>query len=128
MAEAKLLARGDVVLVRLPEHLPTGHEQQGTRPAVVVGIPELLGRPRFPVVLVVPLTSDRGQPWAFNSPQLYPRLPAGAGGLPSASLALVDQTRGLGLERVASFLGGLTPEECRPSSDALQRMVGGALT
>jgi hypothetical protein len=32
------LGRGDVILVRLPAHQPSGREQEGQRPAVIVGI------------------------------------------------------------------------------------------
>ena len=30
---------GDVVFVNLPSHNPKGHEQEGRRPAVIVGVP-----------------------------------------------------------------------------------------
>lgn len=49
----------DVISALLPEHAPGGHEQQGLRPTVVVGVPELLGEPRFEVLVVVPMTTDR---------------------------------------------------------------------
>jgi len=42
---------GDVIIVQLPTHQPGGHEQKGIRPAIAVGLPNLLGRPRFPVIL-----------------------------------------------------------------------------
>ena len=83
----KRLAAGDLVLARFPEHVPAGHEQTGVRPAVVVGLPEALGMPRYPVIWVTPLTTDRGQVWATRSPQLYPQVPAGAAALPADSIA-----------------------------------------
>jgi len=60
MAVTSLLQPGDVVIALFPEHVPAGHEQRGVRPAIVLGFPEKLGQPRFPVVLVAPLTTDRG--------------------------------------------------------------------
>jgi len=54
----QLLKCGDVVFVNLPSHNPKGHEQEGKRPAVVVGVP--LGDVRYPVVVVVPLTTQFG--------------------------------------------------------------------
>ncbi len=120
---ARRLAQGDIVLARFPEHLPSGHEQHGLRPALVVGLPDLLGQPRFPVVLLIPLTTDRRQAWASRSPRLYPTLPAGAGGLPIDSLALLDQTRSLDWERVARYLGTLPAEAYRPIRDGLRALL-----
>ena len=42
----------DVLLIALPQNLPPGHEQQGPRPAIVVGLPHQLGKPRYPMLLV----------------------------------------------------------------------------
>ncbi len=120
---AERLAPGDIVVVRFPEHIPPGHEQHGAQPAVVLGLPEVLGEPRFPVVLVAPLTTDRGQLWAERSPALYSRLPAGAGGLPSASIVLLDQVRFLGLERVAAYLGTVRTDAYQPICHGLQRLL-----
>lgn len=47
---------GDVLRVQFPAQRPPGHEQIGTRPAVVVGIPDRVGAPRFPSLMVVPFT------------------------------------------------------------------------
>jgi mRNA interferase MazF len=96
------LAVGDVVLAQFPEHLPPGHEQQGLRPAIVVGLPDRLGLPRFPIVALVPLTTDRGEAWSTHNPALYPRLAARTGGLRVDSLALLDQVG----ERMALSGGG----------------------
>jgi mRNA interferase MazF len=41
------LAPGDVVMVAFPRHNPRGHEQEGMRPAIVVGVPH--GPMRFPL-------------------------------------------------------------------------------
>ena len=49
---------GDVVFVNLPSQNPKGHEQEGRRPAVIVGVP--LKNVRYPVVVVVPLTTQFG--------------------------------------------------------------------
>ncbi|WP_375496901.1 hypothetical protein [uncultured Nostoc sp.] len=39
MLQPDLLECGEVIIVSLPTSIPRGGEQQGTRPAVVVGIP-----------------------------------------------------------------------------------------
>ncbi len=46
-----------------------GHEQEGRRPAVIVGVP--LGDVRYSVVVVVPLTTQFGA-WGKRNPVLYP--------------------------------------------------------
>jgi hypothetical protein len=57
---ADLVTFGDILLVMLPTHAPAGHEQEGVRPAVVVGLPERAGQPRFSTLLVIPLTTQEG--------------------------------------------------------------------
>jgi mRNA interferase MazF len=119
MIQPDLLECSDVVIVALPTHTPRGHEQQGTRPAVVVGISreEL----RYPMLVVAPLTTQTGS-WALNNPSLYPRLEAGAGGLPQSSIVLLDQVRGLDMRRVSTYLGTLTPVQYAPIFEGLMQL------
>ncbi len=84
------LAPGDVVEVALGRVLPPGHEQAGTRPAVAVGLPQ--PPLRYPVLLVVPLTTLHGV-WADANRRVHPELAAGAAGLHAHSVALCDQIR-----------------------------------
>lgn len=107
-----------------PEHDPSGHEQEGPRPAVLVGRPTNAGRPRFPVLMLAPITTFREQAWVAAAPELYPVLPAGAGGLRVASVVLVDQTRALDASRVSRLLGPLTPEEYVPVHSAVRLIFG----
>lgn len=115
-----LLARGDVVILALPTHAPRGHEQQGTRPAVVVGV--LWGEVRYPMVAIAPLTTQSGS-WALSNPSLYPRLEAGAGGLPQSSIVLLDQMRGLDTRRVLEYLGTLTWDQYAPIFEGLMQLL-----
>ncbi|MBX6377719.1 MAG: type II toxin-antitoxin system PemK/MazF family toxin [Clostridia bacterium] len=102
------LEPGDVLLVHLPGHVPLGHEQEGARPAVVLGVPP---EPvRFGVIIVAPATTSAGR-WARRNPLIYPSLPAGAGGLPRPSIVLLDQVRALDLRRTVEYLGTLAPAE-----------------
>jgi mRNA interferase MazF len=117
------LAPGDVILARFAVRNPTGHEQEGLRPAVVVGIPADLGQPRYWLVLVVPLTSQQGQPWASAAPLLYPALPVGAGGLATASIALLDQLCSLDGQRVTDWYGSLGAGEYAPILAGLTQML-----
>ncbi len=114
---------GDIITVRFPQQNPQGREQEGYRPAIVVGFPHRLGIPRFLLIVVIPMTTDRGQTWAIDSPNLYPLFAAGVGGLRSPSIALLDQVRVLDVNRIVDFRGSLTPEEYEPVLTELQRMI-----
>jgi mRNA interferase MazF len=104
-------------------HVPGGREQQGYRPAVVVGIPERLGVPRFEVLIVVPITADRDQQWSERSPALYPRLEKGTANLRSSSICLLDQVRAIGAERVRGYRGALDAEQYHPIHNGLRRIM-----
>jgi mRNA interferase MazF len=105
------LAVGDVITVVIPERVPPGHEQEGLRPAVVVGLPDRLGPARFPVVLIVPFSSYKGQPWVEAAPARYPRFEEGTARLRSPSVALLDQVLSVDVRRVRNRRGRLTPEQ-----------------
>jgi mRNA interferase MazF len=117
----RLLAIGDVVIVDLPSRRPTGHEQEGRRPVIVVGIPEQLDIPRFPALLIVPLTSDKGQPW--SSRRLYPKLPKEAAGLDADSIALLDQLCALDPSRLLRFLGRLNQQHLHTVQEGLRQIL-----
>lgn len=101
---------GDVILATFPHSVPYGHEQAGKRPAIVVGLPQKLGTPRFPMLLVVPLTTQIGH-WATQNPKLYPIIQAGTAGLARESVALIDQLRGIDHSRVDRYISSLNRED-----------------
>lgn len=111
------LRAGEILAVTLPRLVPPGREQQGLRPAVVVAIPD---RPRYPMLVIVPLTSNVGS-WADGNP-LYPILEAGAGGLRSRSTLLTDHVRGLDERREFVRIGALSAEEYAPVREAMARL------
>lgn len=119
-----MLAAGAVFVADFPEHDPSGHEQEGPRPAVLVGLPTNAGRPRFPVLMLAPVTTFRGQAWALGAPGLYPVLGAGAGGLRADSVVLVDQIRALDASRLSRYLGLLTPDDYAPVRTAVRLVFG----
>lgn len=123
MSRSVPLKLGDVIVARLPQQVPNGREQEGYRPAVVVGLPQRAGTGRYPMLLVVPVTTHRGQPWASAAPGLYPVLTAGAGGLPADSVVLTDQLRALDADRVARHLNTLTTSEYAPIHTALRSIL-----
>jgi len=76
------------------------------------------------MMLIAPLTSDHGQPWARQSPDLYPSLPARTAGLRVDSLVLLDQVRSLDEDRIAGYLGTLPVDLYAPISRRLREMFG----
>ena len=118
-----LLAIGDLVIARFPSQKPQGREQEGIRPALIVGFPQKIGIPRFLLTLAAPLTTDRRQSWVLASPELYPKLSIGQGNLPRNSIVLLDQIRAIDLNRIYRYLGTLTIEEYQPIFSGIQTML-----
>lgn len=118
-----ILQIGDVVTAKFPSQNPSGREQEGYRPAIVVGIPSRLGKPRFPLVFVVPMTTDRGQEWANINPNLYVRFSAGVANLKSPSIALLDQVRAIDISRIVAYRGSLTHQQYETIAESLQKIM-----
>ena len=111
-----MLQRGTLVIVDLD---PTsGHEQRGTRPAVVVSDPEVSSDQRFPMICVVPVTATPG------TGALYPVLAPGDSGLSRASYALIDQLRTISKSRVRSVHGQIHPSELKALDKGLYLFLG----
>ena len=110
------LPRGTVILVELDPTI--GHEQRGVRPCVVVGDPVATHHQRFPLVVVVPVTSTPGVG------ALYPRIGAGSGGLVRESWALADQVRAIDKRRVLRAYGQIAPAELQQIDRALLFILG----
>lgn len=122
MSRTRPLQHGDILEIDFPMRRPSGHEQEGIRPAVVIAIPEILGYPRYAVVMVAPLTRDQQQPWLVKGADLYPRLEAGAGGIPVASAVLLDQISSVDVMRIKKSIGVLTPMQYAPIAERINTM------
>ena len=111
----------EVFLVALPRPDSPGHEQIGLRPAVVVGLPDSVATPRYPMLIIAPVSTRRG-PWSLASPELYPELRAGAGGLPKDSIVLLDQIRSIDARRIKGTFGRLDARDYEPLRLGLARI------
>ncbi|MFS8116990.1 MAG: type II toxin-antitoxin system PemK/MazF family toxin [Microcoleus sp.] len=112
-----------VVLINFPTQIPPGREQENTRPAVVVALPNVTGITRFSLIIVVPLTTQQGD-WATRNSTLYPQLQAGMGNIRYDSTVLLDQIRAVDIKRVLGYRGDLTAEEYQPIANGLKAMFG----
>ena len=104
----------EVWLVRLDPI--EGHEQAGTRPAVIVSRDEL-NRSGWSLCFGVPLsTRDRGSP-------LHVEVAPPEGGVRTTSYALVDQMRALDRSRLVERWGAVEPETHRRIAAIVLRIV-----
>jgi mRNA interferase MazF len=114
------MRRGDVVWVDLDP--ARGNVADKRRPAVIVSneganrIAEALGRG---VVTVVPVTSQTGKIFPFQV-----LLPARSCGLSRASKAQAEQVRSVSVQRIAGFVGRLSPGLLDEVDDALRLHLG----
>jgi mRNA interferase MazF len=113
------LSVGAVILVALPSNQPRGREQEGRRPAIIVGLP--IGKTRYPMAVVLPITTATGS-WADRNPDLYYRLNAGMAGLTRDSVVLTDQIRAIDVTRISGYLGSLTATQYEPIAIALKQL------
>jgi len=113
---------GVVLVVEFPEASPSGREQAGERPAVVVGMPDFVGTPVYPGLILVPFTT-RLDKLSGYTPELYPLYPVGVAGLTRPSAALTDQVRYVDHARLRNALGRMTEDEFEPIRKALQKML-----
>ena len=96
--------RGDVVRVQLPRPAgPSGREQFGTRPAVVVQ-DEKKSHASLSTVVVVPLTS---QLYAARFPGSFVVAPSARNGLRTDSVVLTHQVRAIDRRRIEAVIGKL---------------------
>lgn len=114
---------GVIVIAEFPQSTPLGHEQHGKRPAVVVGVPDLIAQPKDEGLILVPFSSKVAR-YRHLSRELYPIFPEECGGLTVESVALCPQVRFLGRERLLGVLGQFTSEEFSPVYQAVRRMMG----
>jgi len=104
------MVRGEVVRVAAPARA-RGHEQRGSRPAVVVQSDDLLA---LSTVLVAP-TSRSAPPATFR-----PVIDLSG----TATRVLTDQVRALDVQSITGSLGRLSSEELRMLDDALAVVFG----
>ena len=92
---------GDIVLVELG--MPHGHEQAGTRPAIVVSVANRM-------MLVIPLTSITT---ALRFSAVHLVTPSKKNRLNADSIALVFQLRALDARHIRSRIGSLDARDKR---------------
>lgn len=110
------MKRGEVWLVEFGE--PSGPEQSGRRPAIVLQDDALLDA--LVTVIVIPLTTNTRR-LALPTAVL---LPAGEAGLPQDSVALCHQIQVRGKARLLSRFGELPGERLAEVEECLLQTLG----
>ena len=106
------IIRGDIVLVR-PDTM-IGHEQKGTRPAVIVQNDD--GNEVSSVTVIIPLTGSKPK-------KLYPfiaKINKGDGGVPKESYAPANQVRVIDKRRIVEHWGHLSDKAIMEVDAALR--------
>jgi mRNA interferase MazF len=108
---------GSILEIRLPEHRPRGHEQEGLRPCMLVVDPSKLQKVPFPQLWIIPITSTVLPEGANRI-----RLEDGDGGLALGGTLLVDQMRAIDLSRLRKRHGQLSGAKLEEIKNAVQAL------
>ena len=101
------MKRGDIVRVELPRPAgPSGREQFGARPAIVVQADATSAN--LPTVLIVPFTSRVS---ASRFPDSFTVSPTDTNGLSVESVVLTHQLRAIDRRRIEAVIGRLADED-----------------
>ncbi len=108
------MARGDVILIRLPA--TDGREQSGQRPAVAVR-KDVTGEP---MLMIVPVTSNLS---ALRFAFTVRIEPSTENGLTLPSAAMVFQMRAIDKERIMRKIGTITKSDMIRIDEEIWRML-----
>ena len=114
------MKRGDIVLVNLPQTADgAGHEQVGTRPALIVH--EDATNDTLSVVMIVPFTSNMK---AQRFPHTIVVEPTEENGLTVQSILLVFQLRAIDRQRVKKTIGHLENDLIEKVNQEMKGLLG----
>jgi mRNA-degrading endonuclease toxin of MazEF toxin-antitoxin module len=111
--------RGDIVRVQLPPPAgPSGREQFGTRPAIVVQ--DEANFANLSTVLIVPLTSRLS---AARFPGSFIVSPTETNGLDVESVVLTHQLRAIDRRRIQRVIGRLAHDQMTALESEVRRLL-----
>ena len=113
------MKRGDIILVELPQADTSGHEQTGSRPALVVHDDATSGN--LSVVMIVPMTSNLK---LQNYAHTILIEPSRQNGLSMPSVLLVFQLRAIDKRRIIKTLGSLEAPIMEQVNSELKKLLG----
>jgi mRNA interferase MazF len=114
------MARGDIVLVNLPQPIGgAGHEQAGNRPALVVHDDATFTT--LSVIMIIPFTSQLN---AQNFPHTILVQPSAQNGLNYPSVLLVFQLRAIDRNRITDTIGRLEENIMQRVNEEMKGLLG----
>ncbi|MBI5841124.1 MAG: type II toxin-antitoxin system PemK/MazF family toxin [Chloroflexi bacterium] len=114
------MQRGDIVLVDLPQVAGTsGHEQTGSRPALVVH--DDATSVNLSVVMIIPMTSNLT---AQNFSHTILIKPSKQNGLSMPSVILIFQLRAIDKRRIMKKIGVIEPPIMEQVNIELKKLLG----
>ena len=113
------MARGDIVLINLPELISAGHEQTGSRPALIVHDDSTSNM--LSVIMIIPFTSNLN---AQKFPYTFIIQPSHQNGLYVESALLVFQLRAVDKRRIIRKMGNLETETLEIVNQELKHLLG----
>lgn len=114
------MQRGDVVLVELPHVMGiSGHEQIGTRPALIVHGDTTSGS--LSVVMIIPMTSNLTAQSFAHTVLIQP---SRQNGLSMPSVILVFQLRAIDKRRIVKKLGVIETPIMEQVNEELKKLLG----
>ncbi len=114
------MQRGDLVLVNLPQVAgASGHEQIGSRPALVVH--DDATSADLSVIMIVPMTSNLT---AKNFPHTILIQPSKQNGLNTPSVILIFQLRAIDKRRIVKKLGTIETQVMNQVNEELKKLLG----
>lgn len=114
------MKRGDIVLLNLPQNIGSGgHEQTGTRPALVVHDDATSGS--LSLVMIVPVTSNLSVQRFSHTIIIQP---SSKNGLTMASVLMVFQLRAIDKSRVIKKIGEIEQPVMDQVNSELKKLLG----
>jgi mRNA interferase MazF len=106
------MKKWDIWIIDLP--FIKGHEQSGTRPAVIIA------KTKTPVVIVIPCTSNTE---ALRFPYTTEMLPTRRNGLLDKTIAMTFQIRAIDPRRLIKKIGSIDTKHIKHINEHIKKML-----
>jgi len=113
------MARGDIVLVNLPDVASAGREQTGSRPALIVH--DNSTENTLSVIMIIPFTSNLNAKRFSHTIIVHP---SSQNGLSVDSILLVFQLRAIDKNRISKAIGHLEADILSQVDKELRSLLG----
>ncbi len=106
------MKKGDVWIIEIPD--TGGHEQEGIRPAIIIG------EPTNQIAIVVPCTSNLE---VLRFPYTFILKPAKENGLKLLTVAMVFQLRAIDKRKLKIKIGRIDPSSLKTANNLIKKLL-----